>query len=52
MSVILEHLVIGIAVGAVYSIVALGFVLIYKATGVFNLAQGSLLCIVPIFVIF
>jgi len=45
MSVILEHLVIGIAVGAVYSIVALGFVLIYKATGVFNLAQGSLLCL-------
>jgi len=45
MSVILEHLVLGIAVGAVYSIVALGFVLIYKATGVFNLAQGSLLCI-------
>jgi branched-chain amino acid transport system permease protein len=45
MSAILEHLVIGIAVGAVYSIVALGFVLIYKATGIFNLAQGSLLCL-------
>ncbi len=45
MSAVLEHLVIGIAVGAVYSIVALGFVLIYKATGIFNLAQGSLLCL-------
>jgi branched-chain amino acid transport system permease protein len=44
-SAILEHLVIGIAVGSVYSIVALGFVLIYKATGIFNLAQGSLLCL-------
>ena len=45
MSAILEHLVIGIAVGSVYSIVALGFVLIYKATGIFNLAQGSLMCL-------
>lgn len=45
MSAVLEHLVIGIAVGSVYSIVALGFVLIYKATGIFNLAQGSLLCL-------
>jgi len=45
LSAIVEHLVIGIAVGAVYSIVALGFVLIYKATGIFNLAQGSLLMI-------
>ncbi|MBC8275223.1 MAG: branched-chain amino acid ABC transporter permease [Chloroflexi bacterium] len=45
MSAIVEHLVIGIAVGSVYSIVALGFVLIYKATGIFNLAQGSLMCL-------
>ncbi len=45
MGAIVEHLVIGLAVGAVYSIVALGFVLIYKATGIFNLAQGSLMAI-------
>lgn len=45
MSAIVEHLVIGVAVGSVYSIVALGFVLIYKATGIFNLAQGSLMCL-------
>ena len=45
MSAVVEHLVIGIAVGSVYSIVALGFVLIYKATGIFNLAQGSLMAL-------
>lgn len=33
----------GIAVGALYSLVALGFVIIYKATGVINFAQGALL---------
>jgi branched-chain amino acid transport system permease protein len=30
----------GIAAGLMYSLVALGFVLIYKASGVFNFAQG------------
>jgi branched-chain amino acid transport system permease protein len=45
MSGILEHLVLGLAVGAVYSIIALGFVLIYKATGIFNLAQGSFMAL-------
>ena len=33
---------IGIAQGAIISIVALGFLLIYKATGVVNFAQGDL----------
>lgn len=32
----------GIASGAIYALVALGFVLIYKATGVINFAQGDL----------
>jgi branched-chain amino acid transport system permease protein len=32
----------GIAIGCIYGLVALGFVLIYKASGVFNFAQGSL----------
>ena len=30
----------GVAAGLMYSLVALGFVLIYKASGVFNFAQG------------
>ncbi len=33
----------GIAVGCVYALVALGFVLIYKATEIVNFAQGDLL---------
>jgi branched-chain amino acid transport system permease protein len=36
----LEVLIGGIAAGLMYSLVALGFVLIYKASGVFNFAQG------------
>ena len=33
----------GVAVGCIYGLVALGFVLIYKATEVVNFAQGELL---------
>lgn len=32
----------GLLTGVMYSLVALGFVLIYKASGVFNYAQGSM----------
>jgi branched-chain amino acid transport system permease protein len=32
----------GLLVGLMYSLVALGFVLIYKASGVFNFAQGDM----------
>jgi branched-chain amino acid transport system permease protein len=32
----------GLAVGVQYALVALGFVIIYKATGIINFAQGSL----------
>lgn len=34
-------LVIGIITGAVYAMVALGLVLVYKASGIFNFAQGE-----------
>lgn len=37
----LEVLVSGLLSGIMYSLVALGFVLIYKTSGVFNFAQGS-----------
>jgi branched-chain amino acid transport system permease protein len=33
----------GLAIGSLYALVALGFVVIYKATGVINFAQGGLL---------
>ena len=32
----------GLLAGVMYSLVALGFVLIYKASGVFNFAQGAM----------
>jgi branched-chain amino acid transport system permease protein len=38
----LEVLVGGLLSGLMYSLVALGFVLIYKASGVFNFAQGAM----------
>ncbi|PWV60195.1 amino acid/amide ABC transporter membrane protein 1 (HAAT family) [Plasticicumulans acidivorans] len=37
-----EVLVGGLLAGIMYSLVALGFVLIYKASGVFNFAQGAM----------
>ncbi len=42
MSFFLEVLVGGLLAGIMYSMVAIGFVLIYKASGVFNFAQGSM----------
>jgi branched-chain amino acid transport system permease protein len=38
----LEVLIGGLLSGVMYSLVALGFVLIFKASGVFNFAQGAL----------
>jgi branched-chain amino acid transport system permease protein len=38
----LETLFGGLIVGMLYSLVALGFVLIFKASGVFNFAQGAM----------
>ena len=38
----LETLIGGLMSGVLYSLVALGFVLIFKASGVFNFAQGAM----------
>src|SRR5204862_681512 len=38
----IEVLAGGLLAGVMYALVALGFVIIYKASGVFNFAQGSL----------
>jgi branched-chain amino acid transport system permease protein len=40
MAFFFEVLIGGLLAGVMYSLVALGFVLIYKASGVFNFAQG------------
>jgi branched-chain amino acid transport system permease protein len=42
MAFFFEVLVTGLMVGIMYSLVALGFVLIYKASDVFNMAQGAM----------
>jgi branched-chain amino acid transport system permease protein len=42
MGFFLETLLGGLMVGMLYSLVALGFVLIFKASGVFNFAQGAM----------
>ena len=42
MSFFLEVLIGGLLSGVMYALVALGFVLIYKASGVFNFAQGAM----------
>src|SRR5690349_24112260 len=39
---VLEVVIGGLLTGVMYSLVALGFVLIYKASGVFNFAQGPM----------
>ncbi len=42
MGFFLETLIGGLMTGMLYSLIALGFVLIYKASGVFNFAQGAM----------
>ena len=43
MQVFVEFSLIGLASGGIYALMALGFVLVFKATGIFNLAQGALM---------
>src|SRR5438552_2822846 len=42
MQFFLEVLIGGLLSGVMYALVAIGFVLIYKASGVFNFAQGAM----------
>ena len=43
LSQLLQVLVNGLAVGCIYGLIALGFVLVYKATEMVNFAQGDLM---------
>ncbi len=43
MALFIETLIGGLLAGTMYSLVAIGFVLIFKASGVFNYAQGAML---------
>lgn len=42
MTFFLEVFISGLLAGVMYSLVAIGFVLIYKASGIFNFAQGAM----------
>ncbi|HEX6958870.1 MAG TPA: branched-chain amino acid ABC transporter permease [Ferrovibrio sp.] len=44
-----EVLIGGLMAGVMYSLVALGFVLIFKASGVFNFAQGAMVLFAGLF---
>lgn len=45
MTALLQNVFAGLALGCTYALVALGFVIIFKATGVINFAQGGLLAL-------
>jgi branched-chain amino acid transport system permease protein len=40
---VLQYLLAGISTGSVYAIVAIGFTIVYNATGIINFAQGEFL---------
>jgi branched-chain amino acid transport system permease protein len=42
MNYFIQLLISGLAVGAIYGLVAMGFAVIYKATGIVNFAQGEM----------
>ena len=43
MTIFLQYAISGLMVGAIYGLVAVGFVIIVKSSEVFNFAQGELL---------
>ena len=43
MNLFIEYSMVGLASGGMYALMALGFVLVFKGTGVFNFAQGELM---------
>ena len=45
MEYFMQLLIVGLATGCLYAVIAIGFVLIYKATDVLNFAQGELLLV-------
>lgn len=42
MKILIQVLIAGIATGSIYSLIAIGLVLIFKSSGVINFAQGSM----------
>ncbi|MGQ0647928.1 MAG: branched-chain amino acid ABC transporter permease [Gemmatimonadaceae bacterium] len=42
---VLQYLVAGLSLGSIYALICLAFVVVYRATGVLNLAQGGLVVV-------
>lgn len=51
MTKFLQLLISGLATGSIYGLIALGFVLIYKATDVFNFAHGDVMALGAFFAV-
>ncbi len=51
MNFFFEVLIGGLLSGVMYALVALGFVMIYKASGVFNFAQGAMVYLAALSVV-
>ena len=49
MTTLIQSIVNGMATGCLYALIAMGFVIIYKATGVLNFAQGELMMVCSFF---
>ena len=49
MEKIIDVMFNGLSMGAIYALIALGFVLIFKSTGILNFAQGEL-CMIGAFI--
>lgn len=45
MDIFLQLIASGITVGGIYALIALGFVLIYKATSIINFATGEFMMV-------
>lgn len=48
---LLQYVVVGISIGAVYALIALGFATIYRCSRIVNLAQGSFAMLGTMFVV-
>ncbi len=49
---LLQYLFTGLTVGSIYALVALGFTMIYNATGIINLAQGEFVMLGGLIMVF
>jgi branched-chain amino acid transport system permease protein len=43
LTIFFQLLAVGIMTGAVLGLTAMGFILVYRCSGIFNMAQGELL---------